>query len=128
MTETPGPGAKVVLYACTTSGGDVEAILAELRQHANAHRWAVVEEFWDRTGAAPEEGRPNFQAAKVALADGLAEGLVTRYPAMAAYLPDEREAFADFLDGIGAFAHYTWAPPNRQAARQGGDGDAREAS
>lgn len=119
MIEPPGPGARVILYACTTSNGDADAILTELRQHANAHRWHVVDEFADRTGAAAESSRPGFRDARAALADGNAHGLVTRYPAMAAYLPAERDELAAWLDQLGAFAHYTWTAARSRCTTSG---------
>lgn len=104
------PRKRAVLYVCTTSSGNAEAVLAELRTYARAHHWEVVAEHIDRTGAAPEEHRPAFRDVKAAIADGHADTLLTRYPAMAAYFPAERAALATWLGHHGATAHYTWKP------------------
>lgn len=101
-----GPNA-AVLYACTTIGGDTSSILAELRTYARHHGIQVAAEFADRTGAAPESERPGFQAAKAAIRGGGARILITRYPAMAAYLDAERAAFDAWLHEQGASARYT---------------------
>lgn len=98
---------RAVLYACTTINGDTTRILAELRQHARARGWDVVGEYADNTGAAAEADRPQFQRAKAAIRDGVADILVTRYPAMAAYLDGERAALVGWLEEQGATAHYT---------------------
>lgn len=98
---------RAVLYACTTVNGDTKRILAELRQHARARGWDVVGEYADNTGAASEADRPQFLRAKQAIRDGVANVLVTRYPAMAAYLDGERAALAGWLEEQGATAYYT---------------------
>lgn len=41
---------------------------------------------------------------------GEAQGLVTRYPAMAAYHPQEQRDLEDWLTGHGAFMRVTWRP------------------
>lgn len=105
MTQ-PG-GERAVLYACTTSTGDTSQILAELRTYARSRGWDIAGEYADRTGAAAEEHRPQFQRAKQAIRDGVANVLVTRYPAMAAYLDGERAALAGWLEEQGATAYYT---------------------
>jgi len=100
----------VVLYVCTTIRGDAARVLAELRQYSVAQGWSVVEEFVDRTGAAPEASRPGFLKAKAEIEAGRAKGLVTRYPAMAAYQPQEREVLTAWLEQHSAWACYTWKP------------------
>lgn len=108
---TRPPGTPVVLYACTTHYGNTEQLLADLRAHAVAHGWNVVAEHADATGAAPEAERPAFLKAKELLTSGAAEGMLSRYPAMAAYHPHEQAAFRDWLEVRGAWVHYTWPAP-----------------
>lgn len=81
------PAHRVVLYACTTTSGDPDTILAELHKHAVENGWHVIASFADRTGATTEAARPGFLKAKDTIREGSADGIVTRYPAMAAYLP-----------------------------------------
>ncbi len=101
---------RVVLYACTTAGGDAAGILAELHKHAVEHGWEVAGAFADFTGATSESHRPQFLTAKSLIAEDRADGIVTRYPAMAAYLPTERAALARWLSDRGAQIHYTRTP------------------
>lgn len=114
---TSPPGTPVVLYACTTHRGDPDGILLELRQHAMAHDWNIVAEFADETGAAPEVDRQGFIKAKAVIDSGRAIGLVSRYPAMAAYFPYEQAALTDWLVERGAWAHYTWPVPQHRHPR-----------
>lgn len=111
---TSPPGTRVVLYACTTSQGDPERILLELRQHARAHGWDIVAEFYDITGAAPIKARSGFLQAQAHITAARAGGIVTRYRAMAAYFPSEQADLAEWLDKWGAFAHYTWQSPRHR--------------
>lgn len=110
-----GPNT-AVLYACTTIGGDTSSILAELRTYARIHGIQVAGEYADRTGAAPERERPGFQAAKASIRDGGARILITRYPAMAAYLDGERAALSAWLREQGATARYTRVWTNGSAS------------
>ncbi|MCM2427399.1 recombinase family protein [Streptomyces sp. RKAG337] len=118
---TRPPGTPVVLYACTTHYGNTEQLLADLRAHAVAHGWNVVAEHADATGAAPEAERPAFLKAKALLTSGAAEGMLSRYPAMAAYHPHEQAAFRDWLEVRGAWVHYTWPAPRHRHPRPDGD-------
>lgn len=114
---TSPSGTPVVLYACTTNLGDPDGILLELRQHANMHGWDIVAEYADATGAAPEADRPGFLKVKALIDGGRAAGIVTRYPAMAAYFAYEQAALTDWLTERGAWAHYTWSPPRHRHPR-----------
>lgn len=109
-TEPPGEGTLVVLYACTVRNGDANRIFRELREYAERQGWTPVAELADFNGAAPERERPKFLEAKRLIKSGEAQGLVTRYPAMAAYHPQEQRDLEAWLTGLGAFMRVTWRP------------------
>jgi DNA invertase Pin-like site-specific DNA recombinase len=101
---------RVVLYACTVRNGNAGRILAELRAYAVAQSWEVVAELADFSGAAPESERPKFLEAKHLIETGEAQGLVTRYPAMAAYQAQEQRDLAQWLKDRDAWMRVTWRP------------------
>lgn len=101
---------RVVLYATTVRNGDADRILTELREYAVRQGWDVVAELADFNGAAPESERPQFLEAKRLIEAGEAEGLVTRYLAMAAYHPNEQRQLEEWLTERGAWMRVTWKP------------------
>lgn len=104
------PGTKVVLYVCTVPNGEAERILSELREYAARQQWQVVAELADAYGAAAEPGRPQLDIAKKLIEDGEAEGLVTRYPAMAIADPQEQRDLEAWLAERDAWTRVTWQP------------------
>ncbi len=103
-TDTRTP---VVLYACTTTYGDPDAVLEPLRAYADRQGWRVVAAFGDKTGIAAEKWRPQFLRAKALIEGGQARILVTQYESMAEGLPSERVRLHTWLAAHGAELHCT---------------------
>lgn len=109
VNDAPPP-PRVVLYVCTTRFGNTSRVLDELRTHAKDMGWEAVAEFADTTGAAPESERPGFKKTKALIAAGRADGIVTRYRTMAAYIAAEQANLDAWLTENKAFLHCTWKP------------------